>query len=79
MWPVKAAQYLEPNLDSVDEEKVNDVRGIESIVKLDDAVAVVADSYWNAQKYLDQLPISWSETENNNVSSDRLYNSSRRT
>ena len=70
---VKAAPVFGAKLDSVDDKKSNKIMGIEAILKLDDAVAVVADSYWSAQKYLDQLSISWSETENSNVSSDRLY------
>ena len=70
---VKAAPVFGAKLDSVDEKKDRDIKGIEAIVKLDNAVAVVADSYWVAQKYLDQLSISWSETANGSVSSDRLY------
>jgi isoquinoline 1-oxidoreductase subunit beta len=34
-------------------------RGVKRIVKLDNAVAVVADSYWHAKKGLDKLKPTW--------------------
>jgi isoquinoline 1-oxidoreductase beta subunit len=40
-------------------EQLLGLRGLVKVVKLDDAVAVVADSWWRAQKMLKLLPIEW--------------------
>jgi isoquinoline 1-oxidoreductase beta subunit len=44
---------------SVDERAIAGRRGVMQVVKLKDAVAVVADRYWRAQAALDKLPIEW--------------------
>jgi isoquinoline 1-oxidoreductase subunit beta len=44
---------------SVDENAVLGRRGIIQVVKLRDAVAVIADRYWRAKAALDRLPIQW--------------------
>jgi isoquinoline 1-oxidoreductase beta subunit len=44
---------------SVDERAIAGRRGVLQVVKLKDAVAVVADRHWRAQTALDQLPIEW--------------------
>jgi isoquinoline 1-oxidoreductase beta subunit len=55
---------------SYDEAKVHDMPGVKKVVKVgDDAVAVVADSWWRARKALDAMPIVWDEGENVKVSS----------
>jgi isoquinoline 1-oxidoreductase beta subunit len=46
-------------LVSVDETAVAGRRGIKHVVKLDDAVAVVADNYWRANQALKALKVSW--------------------
>jgi isoquinoline 1-oxidoreductase subunit beta len=44
---------------SVDERAIAGRRGVMQVVKLEDAVAVVADRHWRAQTALDALPIEW--------------------
>ncbi|HWF65545.1 MAG TPA: molybdopterin cofactor-binding domain-containing protein [Rhizomicrobium sp.] len=46
-------------LVSVDESAIKNARGISQVVKLDDAVAVVADNYWRANEALKQLKPVW--------------------
>ena len=46
-------------LVAVDESAIAGRRGIKQVVKLDDAVAVVADNYWRANEALKALKISW--------------------
>jgi len=46
-------------LASVDESAIAGRRGIRQVVKLDDAVAVVADNYWRANEALQALKIAW--------------------
>src|SRR4249920_2089897 len=55
---------------SYDESKIAGFPGVKKVVKVKDTgVAVVADSWWRAQKALDALPIVWDEAGNGNVSS----------
>ena len=56
-------------LQSVDESKLADKKGIHRVVKLPDAVAVVADSWWRAKKAAEALPVNWDTGENSAVSS----------
>src|SRR5256714_8325314 len=44
---------------SVDERAIAGRRGVLQVVKLKDAVAVVADRHWRAQAALDKLAIEW--------------------
>jgi isoquinoline 1-oxidoreductase beta subunit len=46
-------------LSTVDESAIAGQRGVMGVVKLQDAVAVVADRYWRARAALDALPIEW--------------------
>ena len=48
-------------LKSVDDAALKDLRGIVGVVKLKDAVVVVADRYWRAKKGLDALKIEWDD------------------
>ncbi len=50
-------------LKSVDETPVTGRRGVLQVVKLDDAVAVVADRYWRAKEALALLKPVWDEGE----------------
>jgi isoquinoline 1-oxidoreductase beta subunit len=50
-------------LKSVDEAPIKGRRGVERIVKLDDAVAVIADRYWRAKEALALLDPQWDTGE----------------
>jgi isoquinoline 1-oxidoreductase beta subunit len=57
-------------LASYDEAKVKGMPGVKGVVKVhDDAVAVVADSWWRAKTALDALTIAWDEGANASQSS----------
>ncbi len=48
--------------------KVQDMAGVKAVVPVDDnAVAVVADTWWRAKKALDALPVEWDGGENAKV------------
>ena len=46
-------------LKSVDDGAAKAMRGVEAVINLDDAVAVVADRFWHAKKAVDALKIEW--------------------
>ena len=55
---------------SFDEAAVKTMPGVRLVVKVGETgVAVVADTWWQAKKALDALPIQWDEGENAKVSS----------
>src|SRR6266480_4199654 len=56
-------------LKSVEESKISGMKGVRRVVKLADAVAVVADTWWQAQRVAQALPVSWDFGENATVSS----------
>lgn len=59
-------------LVSVDDSAVRGKRGIIKVVKLDDAVAVVADNYWRANQALKALKITWDGGSNANADSSQF-------
>ena len=65
---VAASPVIGGRLKSVDDTKAKAVKGVRQIVRLDDAVAVVADHMGAARKGLAALAIEWDEGENTNVS-----------
>jgi isoquinoline 1-oxidoreductase beta subunit len=65
---VAASPVIGGKLKSVDDSKAKAVKGVRQIVKLDDAVAVVADHMGAARKGLEALKIEWDEGENGKVS-----------
>ena len=59
-------------LKAVDESKISGMKGIHRVVKLPDAVAVVADSWWQAKKAAEALQITWDDAGNGAVSSQTI-------
>jgi isoquinoline 1-oxidoreductase subunit beta len=55
-------------LASVDDSKAKGIAGVQQIVRLDDAVAVVADHMWAATQGLAALEIRWDEGPNGKLS-----------
>ena len=56
-------------LKSVDESSIAAMRGVRGVVRMADAVAVVADSWWRAKRAADALRVNWDDGGNNRVSS----------
>src|SRR5438270_2553229 len=57
---------------SVDESGLSGKRGIVKVVKLKDAVAVVADNTWRAMEGLNALKISWNYGQGENLDSAQM-------
>ena len=56
-------------LKSYDETAIKNFKGVRQVVPLANAVAVVGDSYWEAQRAVRALPIVWDYAGNDKVSS----------
>jgi isoquinoline 1-oxidoreductase subunit beta len=56
-------------LKSVDESSIAAMKGVRRIVRLPNAVAVVADSWWRAKRASEALRIEWDDRGNGDVSS----------
>ncbi len=67
---IKACPVFGGKVKSFDAAAVTSRRGVRKVVRVGDyAVAVVADTWWQAKKALDALPVQWDEGEHANASS----------
>jgi isoquinoline 1-oxidoreductase beta subunit len=67
---IKDCPVFGNKLVSFDDSKIKGMKGVKHVLKVGEtAVAVVADTWWQAKVALDALPITWSEGPNNKVSS----------
>ncbi len=67
---IKACPTFGGKLESFNAARVINMPGVRKVVRVDDdAVAVVADTWWQAKTALDALPISWDNGPNSGVSS----------
>jgi len=67
---IKACPVFGGKVKAFDANKINKMPGVRKVVRVeDDAVAVVAETWWQAKTALDALPITWDEGPNAKVSS----------
>ncbi len=67
---LKAAPVFGAKLKSFDATKVASMKGVKKVMKVDDnAVAVVADTWWHAKSALEALPVKWDSSPNDHVTS----------
>jgi isoquinoline 1-oxidoreductase beta subunit len=67
---IKACPVFGGKVKSFDAAKVEGTKGVKKVVQVgDSAVAVVADTWWQAKSALDAVSIVWDEGENAKVSS----------
>lgn len=70
---IKACPVFGGKLASYDDSEVKSMPGVKGIVAVgEDAVAVVAETWWQANSALQALPIVWDEGENKDVTSDTI-------
>ena len=70
---VMASPVFGNNVKSVDEASVRDMPGVRKVVNLDNAVAVIADGYWQARKALDKLAIVFEENGNESIEQSDIF------
>lgn len=62
---IRACPTFGGKLKAFDESKVRSLPGVRAVLRVDDdAVAVVADTWWQAKTALDQLPVTWDKGPN---------------
>jgi isoquinoline 1-oxidoreductase beta subunit len=62
---IKACPTFGGKLKAFDDTKVKALPGVRAVLRVDDtAVAVVADTWWQANSALDQLPVTWDRGPN---------------
>ena len=67
---IKACPTFGGKLKAFDESKVRSLPGVRAVLRVDDdAVAVVADTWWQANTALDKLPVTWDKGPNAQVDS----------
>ena len=70
---VRAAPVFGGRVLSVDESSVQDMPGVRKVVNLGDAVAVIADGYWQAKKALDKLAVEFDDGGNGAATQDGIF------
>jgi isoquinoline 1-oxidoreductase beta subunit len=69
---IKIAPIFGGKLQSIDESKIAGKPGVKKVIKLDDAVIVVADRYWRAQRALDEVEPAFGDGGNAQLSSSGI-------
>ncbi len=70
---IRACPVFGGKVATFDAAKVTALPGVRKVVQVDDtAMAVVADTWWQAKTALDALPVTWDEGPNKDVSSESI-------
>ena len=70
---VRAAPVFGARIESIDAASIQDMPGVRRLVDLGDAVAVVADGYWQARQALARLDVSFTESGNEAVDQGDIF------
>jgi isoquinoline 1-oxidoreductase subunit beta len=69
---IRQCPVFKGSLQSLDETRLAGMKGVRRIVRLPDAVAVVAESWWQAQQAVEVLPVTWDSGGNGRGSSGTI-------
>jgi isoquinoline 1-oxidoreductase beta subunit len=75
---VKTAPVFGSRLLSMDATQAENMKGVIKVIKLDDGVGVIADSYWQAKKAIEKVQLTYSKGPANDTSSETLFAQFRR-
>jgi len=70
---VKAAPVFGSQIESFDDSKAKNIKGVSKIINLGNAIAVVADSYWTAKKAIAKIDVNFTQSLANNTDSDSIF------
>ncbi|TDQ17012.1 isoquinoline 1-oxidoreductase beta subunit [Algoriphagus boseongensis] len=74
---IKSAPVFGAKVKSVDTSIPSNSSGVLKILNLENAVAVIAEGFWQAKTTLDTLPIEFESTENDGKSQEDIFNEYR--
>jgi isoquinoline 1-oxidoreductase beta subunit len=69
---IRACPVFGGQLKQFDAAAIEKRPGVKHVVALEDAVAVVADSWWHAQQALDALPVEWDAAGNGKLDDEHI-------
>jgi isoquinoline 1-oxidoreductase beta subunit len=70
---IRRAPVFGAQVAGVDDAEAATMPGVHLVVTLEDAVAVVADGYWQASQALERVGVRWTSTDADDVDSDALF------
>ena len=70
---VKAAPVFGAKVAKLDTAAARSMPGVLGVVNLDDAVAVVAEGYWQSKQALNAIDVTWTKSEHDEVSSQSIF------
>jgi isoquinoline 1-oxidoreductase beta subunit len=70
---IKASPVFGTVVKSYDESSIQDMPGVRKVVNLGDAIAVIADGYWQAKKALDRLSIEFEQNGNETIEQSDIF------
>ncbi len=70
---IRRAPVFGAQVQRVDDAAALNMPGVYRVVTLEDAVAVVADGYWQAEQALGNVQISWTATDVDGIDSEALF------
>ncbi len=60
-------------LKSVDESSIHGMKGVRRIVRMPDAVAIIADSWWRAKSAVQALRVTWNDADHGSLSTSAIH------
>ncbi|MCO7226725.1 molybdopterin cofactor-binding domain-containing protein [Pleionea sp. CnH1-48] len=70
---IRQAPVFGATVKSYSPSSIESTKGVVKTVNLENAIAVIATSYWLAQKSVNQLSIEWEEPKENQLSQSDIY------
>ena len=70
---IKAAPVFGSKVKSVNTNAVENLPGVRKVVNLGNAVAVIADGYWQAKNALEELPVEFEKSGYDTINQSNIY------
>jgi isoquinoline 1-oxidoreductase beta subunit len=70
---IKSAPVFGSKVKSVNSSAIEKFPGVHKVVNLGNAVAVIADGYWQAKNALEELPVEFEKTANDSINQSNIY------
>jgi isoquinoline 1-oxidoreductase beta subunit len=70
---VKCAPVFGSTVESIDSSDAEKMNGVLKVVDLEAGVGVIAETYWQAKKALDQVKVAYTKGDSNRMSSQAMF------